>query len=262
MSDSERPAGEAEAVSEAGKELADPETMSTNKSDQTDAQARKIGKAINGFDGLYARLTGQAKATVLSTRNKGITAYRVDITTLECEKRDGTSCEDLEFNCSGQQVCDHLAAAIHAAPRKPDLGLESVDGMVSMLSMAREAAQSAQSTADSLRAARNAHAQESAANASESGSNDTQNDDSGGSGYDVETLRADLKDAFEYNGFQVESMDTGTYEGTDQIKFEIQHQSFDRLKEVTSECEMVGYDGDMNALDVGDVESYINGVLG
>jgi hypothetical protein len=57
-------------------------------------------------------------------------------------------------------------------------------------------------------------------------------------------------------------MDTGTYQGTDQIKFDLEHASFDRLKEVTSECSAVGYDGEMNALDVGDVEEYINGVLG
>jgi pyruvate/2-oxoglutarate dehydrogenase complex dihydrolipoamide acyltransferase (E2) component len=263
MSDAGDP-GEFDSA-QAGKQLADPNEMSTKDSDQIDAQSEKNGEApgvaINGFGGLYPRMTDVDSGTVLSLRNGQITAYRVNISSLECEKRDGTSCEDLEYNCSGQQVCDHLAAAIYSAPRKPDVNAKAIDGATGMLSMAKDAAQSAQSTADSLRAARNAHAQASAQQASQNGSqpaeDESMNAEDAYDGYDLEDLRGELREALKERDFDVNEMGTGTYQGTDQIKFSVSHEDFDYLKRKTSECDMVGYDGDMNAIDAGDVEDFI-----
>lgn len=244
---------------EAGSELQDP-TMSKQQSDDPNV-APKPAEAINGYSGLYARFDEVNKATVLSLRNGDVSAYRCNITSLTCSKRDGTDCEDLEYNCSGKQICDHLAAAIYAADKSPNPNLAAINGATSIMDMARDAAKSAQSTADSLRAARNAHAAESAQNASQNGASpdngDSMDAEDAYSGYDVEDLKGDLREALEARDFDVNEMGTGTYQGTDQIKFDVSHEDFDYLKRKTSECDMVGYDGDMNAVNAKDVEKFI-----
>ena len=264
MSNNENDPGDFDPA-QAGSELQDPNdksTMSKQQGSQTGAQSgHKPAQAINGFGGLYPRMTDIDTATVLSLRNNGVSAYRVNISTLECEKRNGTKCEDLEYNCSNQQVCDHIAAAIYQAPRTPDVDLKALDGAVSTLSIARDAAHAAQSTADSLRAARNSHAQDTAANKQNGSQQGASSDESERDGYDLEDMKGELREKLEYAGFDVTDMGTGTYEGTDQIKFVVQHNSFDRLKQATSECDIVGYDGEMNAVDVADVERYIEEVL-
>jgi hypothetical protein len=263
---------------QAGKQQADPSSMSQNQqqSDTMDVQSEKNGQApgvaINGFGGLYPRMTDVDTATVLSLRNNAITAYRVNISSLECEKRDGTSCEDLEYNCAGHQVCDHLAAAIYQAPRTPDVDLKALDGAISTLSMAKDAAESAQNTADSLRAARNAHAQETAAAANENNSRPTKEELEPEPDITAEEAAEELQEAFDEqaDGMQALAHDgvvwpnntpnapDWTFEAFIKNKEQIEWDNDGRYDHPTvgpNDYELENY------IAPSDVESYINEVL-
>jgi hypothetical protein len=72
----------------------------------------KIAEAINGFGELYARHVGGNNYRVLSLRNGNVTAHTVNVHALEC------SCEDMEYNTDGAEVCDHLAVALFEAPHR------------------------------------------------------------------------------------------------------------------------------------------------
>jgi hypothetical protein len=153
---------------EAGKQRADPDDMSTDKPTQNDAEtAQKPGQAINGFEGLYPRMTGQVWATVLSTRNDTVTAYRCKLDELECYAADGSDCPDLSYNHDGSGVCDHIAAAIYQAPKTPDMDAVAMDGALSVLETAQDAADAAHNTAKTLQRARADHALETAENATQ-----------------------------------------------------------------------------------------------
>jgi hypothetical protein len=72
----------------------------------------KIAEAINGFGELYARHVGGNNYRVLSLRNGSVTAHTVNVHALTC------SCEDMEYNTDGAEVCDHLAVALFQAPAR------------------------------------------------------------------------------------------------------------------------------------------------
>lgn len=74
------------------------------------ADARTEHEQINGIDKLHARPLGGHQYVVLSTRNDGVTAHKVDIGQLDCP------CTDQDMNKEGAGVCDHLAVAILQAP--------------------------------------------------------------------------------------------------------------------------------------------------
>jgi hypothetical protein len=159
-----------ESAAEAGKELADPETMSDSQQQQTAAQGGKIGQVVNGFEHLYPRMTGHVWATVVSTRGDGNpTAYRVNLQELTCHGPDGDTCPDMKHNVEGAEVCDHIATAIYQAPAKPDLGAVAVDGLVDIMDMAQEAADAAHNTAKVMERAQATSATQAAAETSTDG---------------------------------------------------------------------------------------------
>jgi hypothetical protein len=157
---------------EAGKELADPETMSDSQSQQSGAQGGKIGQVVNGFENLYPRMTGHVWATVVSTRGDGNpTAYRVNLQDLTCHGPDGDTCPDMKHNVEGAEVCDHIATAIYQAPRQPQLDALAIDGLVDIMDMAQEAADAAHNTAKVMERAQATAATQAAAET------DTETDD-------------------------------------------------------------------------------------
>lgn len=103
-----------------------------------------IGEAINGFESIKPRHVRGNEYRVLSWRNGSVTAYQVNIKDLSC------TCEDQQYNNGGHEICDHLAVALFAAPKRisetetaPFYLAESVD-------RAEEAAEQAEDVADGL----------------------------------------------------------------------------------------------------------------
>lgn len=80
------------------------------------AAADGISNAINGYEKLAARQMTMHTWRVLSWRNDGLTAHKVDVRELEC------SCPDHRYNESDGSVCDHVAVALYAADQTVDVG--------------------------------------------------------------------------------------------------------------------------------------------
>lgn len=72
----------------------------------------RIGEAVNGYESMVPRHVRGNQYRVLSWRNDSITAHEVDIRALTCD------CEDQALNRTGHEVCDHLAVALYAAPKR------------------------------------------------------------------------------------------------------------------------------------------------
>jgi len=74
-----------------------------------------IASETEWVENLYPRQTTIHEWRVLSRRNGSVTAHEVNIQDLTC------TCEDMQFNLEGNQVCDHLAAALFQADRTMDV---------------------------------------------------------------------------------------------------------------------------------------------
>lgn len=83
---------------------------------QEETQNKKIAQSINGFSQLHARQQTIHTWSVLSHRNSGLTAHKVDTRELTC------TCEDMEYNTDGSEVCDHIAAALYQQSANMDVG--------------------------------------------------------------------------------------------------------------------------------------------
>jgi hypothetical protein len=83
---------------------------------QQQSERDTIQQAVNGFSQLQARQVSVDEWRVLSWRNGGITAHEVDIRELTCD------CMDMQAQKRDAQVCDHIAVALHSAPRTLDVG--------------------------------------------------------------------------------------------------------------------------------------------
>lgn len=112
MSDAERP----ESAAEAGKQVADPEDMSTNTNGHT-----KVAEAVNGFAEMSMERVGGTRYRVLSWRNGGLRTHKVNTDQLTC------TCEDFNYNVdrNEMEVCDHLAYAVYHAPKDRDVDQEA-----------------------------------------------------------------------------------------------------------------------------------------
>jgi hypothetical protein len=72
----------------------------------------RIGEAVNGYESLAPRHVRGNEYRVLSWRHDSITAHEVNVRDLSC------TCEDQALNRTGHEVCDHLAVALHEAPKR------------------------------------------------------------------------------------------------------------------------------------------------
>lgn len=251
--------------------------MSDSQQRQTDAQAdaddhgtaqsekngEAPGVAINGYGGLYPRMTGQVWATVLSLRNGGVTAYRCNLKKLTCETADGDPCPDLQYNSDDGEVCDHLAAAIYQAPGTPDAGMLAMDASISILDRLDLASERAMNTAEMLEGSLTGTDGTGGTDGPSDAPDETTDDsDTGGSGYDLDTVKEKLEEAFaDHPDLYLKEIGTETYEGTDQLTFAPGGEDFEEVKRVSGQCDMTGYNGEMNTLPVHDVDRYIREVL-
>ena len=232
---------------------AETETM-TDENSTTTAEEQSIKNELAmimpGSDplaNLLTKRTGLNEYQVLSARNGSVTLHTVALSQPSC------TCDDWQFNTEegSREICAHFAAAFIDA-QDVDNGDMLMAEMGSMMNAAvelREAAQQAEDVFQGATVEARAQQADAAAASAQSQPADT--------GPDPEQLVDDLREALEYNGFEIESLGVS---GGD-IAFSLRHQNFDRLKEVTSECEMVGYDGDNNVLETTQVEQYIEEVL-
>lgn len=231
---------------EAGSQVADPQTMSQEES----AEGKPVAQQIDNFDDLNATQTGFNRWTVTNRSSK--TAYQVRIggeEGIECD------CPDQKYNRSQDEfeACKHVLYVGYQSPRSMPSETWAIEQLSSL------AMDLAGSTADARAAAEGM--QEALVRAREGSVEtppaDAQADATGGKSYDIDEVEERLHSALEKAGFEVQELDRGTYEGEDQLKFALRHDEFDELKRVTSECDLVGYDGELNAVDVSDVEEYI-----
>jgi hypothetical protein len=118
-------------------------------SDQlTDGRARNTpNDRIDGLIDLYPRQIRGHVYRVLSLRNDSNTAHEVDLADQSC------TCKDMEHNRAGQEVCDHLAAALYQAPATISLDesapyhvRESVERVEDAASIAEDAAAGVEDT--------------------------------------------------------------------------------------------------------------------
>jgi len=231
-------------AAQAGKELQDPKTMSEQN------EPRPAAEQIENYHDMNATQTGMSRWTV--TNRAESTAYQVRIggedgIACDCPDHKYTPAED-EFD-----ACKHVLYVGNVSPRTMDSDVWSIQQLAGIHRDVSQAAADAKAAVEGMDATlvrtREAVAEgpEEAATASVT--------------YDTDELEGKLYTALEEAGFNVHETGQGMFEGTDQITFEAGHDDFDRLKAVTSECDMVGYDGDHNAINVDDVEQYIEEVL-
>jgi hypothetical protein len=104
----------------------------------------KPGDAINGFAELYPREITHNVWAVLSLRNDGVTAHRVDVTDLSC------TCEDMDYNQEGNGICDHLAVALYESPKRKTIAEDVTADLATMMNRLDKASEDARETADAL----------------------------------------------------------------------------------------------------------------
>lgn len=74
-----------------------------------------IAEAVDGFASMKARQMTTHEWTVISWRNGSTTAHTVDLHARTC------TCEDMQYNTDGEEVCAHVVKAGHAAARTLDV---------------------------------------------------------------------------------------------------------------------------------------------
>lgn len=248
MSDSERP----QTPAQAGKELADPSDMSTQEPQQTDG--KPVAQQIENFADLNATQTGMNRWTVTNRANG--TAYQLRIggeNGIECD------CPDHKYSPSDDEfaACKHVLYVGFQSRRSMDSDVWSIQQLAELHRNVTRAAEQARAAVEGIDEAL-IRTRETAA---ETATDPAENEEQEYEGYDIDNLEADLWKALENAGFELKGSGRGTYEGTDQLKFSLGHEDFDELKRVTSECKLVGFDGEMNAIDVSDVNEYVETVL-
>jgi len=200
-----------------------------------EAEPQAIGEAVNGFGQLEPRQVTLHQWRVLSYRNGDLTAHEVHIQELTC------SCEDMEFNCEGAEVCDHLAVALHHASRQLDVGEAIRHDQHQLMVELEEHVRAIERRATGIDA-------EAAADPDASTSDDSTGTETGFSGDPVEYMESYLRDAGldpadfdiwiddEYGSLQVEQ--TGY----------LDDDEFSTWVDLTDDLGM-SYDGDNNFLE-------------
>jgi len=142
MSDSERPAGEAEAAAQAGKELADPDTMSNDQD-----EPRPPAEQIENYADMNVTQTGMARWTVINRANG--TAYQVRIggedgIACDCPDHKYTPAED-EFD-----ACKHVLYVGNVSPRTMDSDVWSIQQLAGVHRDVSQAAADAKAAVEGM----------------------------------------------------------------------------------------------------------------
>lgn len=160
-----------------------------------------IGQAINGFEQLEARQITIHEWRVLSYRNGDITAHEVDIKELTCD------CMDLQMQKQDAQICDHIAVALHHAPRKLDVEQSLSEQMLEQMLELDKHMRALERRATGIEA-------ETAAESAQNGHSTAQSDSSGFDGDPVDQMQATLESA----GLDHTSFDVRIDESTDRLE--------------------------------------------
>jgi len=150
--------------------------MSQHSND--DPQA--IGQAVNGFKQLEARQISIHEWRVLSYRNGDITAHEVDIRELTCD------CIDMQAQKRDAQICDHIAVALHHAPRKLDVEQSLSEQMLEQMLQLDKHMRALERRATGIEA-------EQTAAPTENGHSSTESESSGFDGDPVDQMQARLE---------------------------------------------------------------------
>ena len=172
---------------------------------QTDEQTP--AEAINGFGDLYPRQIAHHVYAVLSLRNAGPTAHRVDVNEMTC------TCDDMYYNQEDDGICDHVAVALYQAPKRVSISEEVTADLAVMMNRLDEASEDARETADALEAGLIAQRDAEADTATEpdtTASESTQDDSPPGRDVDAGEAADRLKGAFDD---VVEDMQVQAHEG-------------------------------------------------
>jgi len=150
-----------------------------------------IGQAVNGFKQLEARQISIHEWRVLSYRNGDITAHEVDIKELTCD------CMDLQMQKRDAEICDHIAVALHHAPRKLDVEQSLSEQMLEQMLELDKHMRALERRATGIEA-------ETAAEPAQNGHSGSQSDSSGFSGDPVDQMQATLESAgLDHTSFDV-----------------------------------------------------------
>jgi hypothetical protein len=269
------------SAAKAGKELQDPDTMTTNNTTSSDDMHDRVNNILPGerpLEGLKAHKTGPVQYTVLSVRDGPVTAYEVNVGTMEC------SCPDFEYNAKADEheICKHLAYAVLLGKEQ----FENAEGMANTYMVyvenARRLFDSMEHRLDQLDTQldeasvllRDAQGEQAERDAQ----TDSQPEDDAGSDVDVVDAADALRDAYDD---VVDDMQVTTNAGyvwvqtgqdtPDQLSGPGNVSVFDAFLKEPEQVTFVHDDHDLagskpgewwkNAIAPGDVEAYIDEVL-
>jgi len=238
-SDGEQPADNSNTT------MTDSDTTQTDADEQFKQEVEAILPGKDTFDNLRVTRTGFAQYEVLSTRNSGITLHTVYLNRPSC------TCADWQYNTEEgeREICAHYAAAFIDAGdiAVEDLALGTLTTVLTEVRNARDELEGAVDMASGAAVeARGASATAAQATADASPNK--------APGELVDKLRKGLENA---------DMTVNKCElSGEEVAFDVYFDGdFDELKRVTSECGLVSYDGDNNAILLGNVEQYVEEVL-
>jgi len=160
-------------------------------SQHSSGDPQAIGQAVNGFEQLEARQISIHEWRVLSYRNGSITAHEVDIRELTCD------CMDLQMQKRNAEICDHLAVALHYAPRKLDVEQSLSEQMLEQMLQLDKHMRALERRATGIEA-------ETEAEPAQNGHSSTESESSGFDGDPVDQMQATLESAgLDHTSFDV-----------------------------------------------------------
>jgi len=160
-------------------------------SQHSSSDPQAIGQAVNGFKQLEARQISIHEWRVLSYRNGDITAHEVDIKELTCD------CMDMQAQKRDAEICDHIAVALHHAPRKLDVEQSLSEQMLEQMLQLDKHMRALERRATGIEA-------ETAAEPAQNGHSGSQSDSSGFDGDPVDQMQAVLESAgLDHTSFDV-----------------------------------------------------------
>lgn len=235
-------------------DTADDDTTTMTDTNTTDDRTETLRKEIEAIlpgreplKNLEVTRTGYAQYQVLSARNGGLTLQTVTLNEPSC------TCGDWQFNLEDdeREVCAHFVAAFLEAE---DVSVEdlAVNEIATASRELRQARDELEDYAEMMNGAA-VEAREAQASAQAGGESQSTQSES----VSPADAKESLVDAFEASDYYIRD---AAVDGR-AITFDIGHDEFEQLKAVTSQCDMVEYDGEQNSIDVKDVDQYITEYL-
>lgn len=188
---------------------------------------------ITDFGVLYPRQTGFVNYSVLSLAGDDPTAYRVNISELECD------CPDFQHqHGSAETICKHLAVAIFEAPGTVSLETWAARDLSGIVAEARDAV-------DALENSRDVAQAKASANAAAGSSGSAEGASAGQSETANKAPVVRVRDWLEDAGIDVSNMEVWEHDEYDSIQFatdgQLPQDQFETLKSL-SDHDLVKWD--------------------